>query len=223
MFRNLGPTIGKKLLFNEVIKLSYTKQDFIDGQILEASHLNNIEKGIENNDAAIGALQEEVSILKESGGTSGFSPTVEVEKTTEGTLITITDVNGTKTATIKDGVGVSKVDQITTSLADGGTNVVKIELTDGTFTTVQIRNGNAGNGIKSALLNDDYTLTLTFDDDTSYTTPSIRGETPIKGEDYFTNADKEELVAQVKASLPTITMIGIDADGVSHTFTLYGE
>jgi len=39
-----------------VIKLSYTKQDFTDGQILEASHLNNIEKGIENNDAAIEAL-----------------------------------------------------------------------------------------------------------------------------------------------------------------------
>ena len=36
--------------------------------------------------------------------------------------------------------------------------------------------GEDGNGIASVELNDDYTLTLTFDDGTSYTTTSIRGE-----------------------------------------------
>lgn len=35
--------------------------------------------------------------------------------------------------------------------------------------------GETGNGIASAVLNSDYTLTLTFTDGTSYTTPSIRG------------------------------------------------
>lgn len=35
--------------------------------------------------------------------------------------------------------------------------------------------GKDGNGIKSVVLNADYTLTLTFDDGTTYTTPSIRG------------------------------------------------
>lgn len=35
--------------------------------------------------------------------------------------------------------------------------------------------GATGNGIASAVLNADYTLTLTFTDGTSYTTPSIRG------------------------------------------------
>ena len=44
-------------------------------------------------------------------------------------------------------------------------------------------NGEDGNGIKSAVLNDDYTLTLTFDDGTSYTTPSIRGATGSSGKD----------------------------------------
>lgn len=39
--------------------------------------------------------------------------------------------------------------------------------------------GDAGNGIASTVLNDDYTLTLTFTNGTSYTTPPIRGE---KGE-----------------------------------------
>ena len=42
--------------------------------------------------------------------------------------------------------------------------------------------GKDGNGIKSAVLNADYTLTLTFDDDTKYTTPSIRGATGPQGE-----------------------------------------
>lgn len=36
--------------------------------------------------------------------------------------------------------------------------------------------GDAGNGIRSTALNPDYTLTVTFTDGTSYTTPSIRGE-----------------------------------------------
>lgn len=41
--------------------------------------------------------------------------------------------------------------------------------------------GKAGNGIASTVLNADYTLTLTFTDGTSYTTPSIRGEQGIQG------------------------------------------
>lgn len=36
--------------------------------------------------------------------------------------------------------------------------------------------GATGNGIASAILNADYTLTLTFTDGTTYTTPSIRGQ-----------------------------------------------
>lgn len=43
--------------------------------------------------------------------------------------------------------------------------------------------GKDGNGIKSAVLNADYTLTITFDDGTSYTTPSIRGATGSSGSD----------------------------------------
>lgn len=43
--------------------------------------------------------------------------------------------------------------------------------------------GKNGNGIKSAVLNADYTLTLTFDNGTTYTTPSIRGATGAAGKD----------------------------------------
>ena len=41
--------------------------------------------------------------------------------------------------------------------------------------------GATGNGIESALLNADFTLTLTFTDGTTYTTPSIRGATGATG------------------------------------------
>ena len=112
--------------------------------------------------------------------------------------------------------------------------------------------GNTGNGIASATLNPDYTLTLTFTDGTSYTTAPIRGEqgvpgddghspvvtatksgkvttisvdniviatvndgidgqngndgndgeTPVKGTDYWTPADKAEIVEDVLEALP---------------------
>lgn len=49
---------------------------------------------------------------------------------------------------------------------------------------------------------------------------SIRGAT---GAAYtLTDKDKATIVTNVKAAMPTITMTGIDEDGVSHTWTLYG-
>lgn len=56
-------------------------------------------------------------------------------------------------------------------------------------------NGKNGKGIKSVKSNSDYSLTIYFDDNTSYTTEPIRGEkgrdgyTPIKGVDYFDGKD----------------------------------
>lgn len=49
------------------------------------------------------------------------------------------------------------------------------------------------------------------------------GETPVKGTDYYTDADKAEMVAQVKAALSTLTLVGTDASGVEHTWTIYGS
>ena len=57
---------------------------------------------------------------------------------------------------------------------------------DGTewTTPISIRGeqGEAGNGIASAVLNADYTLTLNFTDGTHYTTPPIRGAQGVQGE-----------------------------------------
>ena len=50
-------------------------------------------------------------------------------------------------------------------------------------------NGIVGNGIASAVLNDDYSLTLNFTDGTSFTTSSIRGETGNGIDDIVLNSD----------------------------------
>ena len=93
--------------------------------------------------------------LKGEPGKDGTSATVSVSDIEGGHRITITDANGTKTVDVMDG-------------EDGHVGAPGAS-------------GKDGNGIKSAVLNADYTLTLTFDDGTSYTTPSIRGATGATG------------------------------------------
>lgn len=66
----------------------------------------------------------------------------------------------------------------TLMLTDSNGNVTSVTLPE----TKTILTGDTGNGIKSAVLNDDYTLTLTWTNGESYTTPSIRGAQGIQGE-----------------------------------------
>ena len=83
------------------------------------------------------------------------------------------------------GVGIKTVEQTTMSTDDNGKNIITITLTNGNQYTVELVNGSKGapgNGIESAILNDDYTLTLEFTEGGSYTTPSLRGPTGMTGE-----------------------------------------
>lgn len=67
---------------------------------------------------------------------------------------------------------------------DGYTPVKGVDYFDGAKgeTGATGATGATGNGIASAVLNSDYTLTLSFTDGTSYTTPSIRGEKGEQGD-----------------------------------------
>lgn len=130
---------------------------------------------------------------------------VVIEITDKDGTTAATVKNGANGADGSNGVGIANIYQKTYSLEDGGENVYVVELSDGTISNFKVRNGNKGadgvdgkdgvagkdgaagaagkdgNGIKSVVLNADYTLTLTFDDGTSYTTSSIRGETGPAG------------------------------------------
>ena len=113
-------------------------------------------------------------------GEDGFSPVAKVTQTGTGAVISITDKSGTTTATLAngkdgtDGVGIKSVAQTTTSNADDGNNVITVTLTNGTKSTFKVQNGSKGNA----------------------------GKTPAKGTDYWTEADKAEMVSDVIAALP---------------------
>ena len=67
------------------------------------------------------------------------------------------------------------------------------------------QNGAKGNGIKSAVLNADYTLKLTFDDGTSYTTPSIRGATGAAGTNGVDGKDGTSATHSWNGTVLTVT------------------
>lgn len=70
-----------------------------------------------------------------------------------------------------DGISVVSVEQTTTSSADGGSNVITVTLSNGKKSTFTVKNGSKGSK------GDD-------------------GYTPIKGTDYFTAAEAQEIAAQ---------------------------
>lgn len=79
---------------------------------------------------------------------------------------------------VHDGDG---IDSITKTSSSGLYDTYTILYESGNTSTFTIKNGN---GITSAVLNADYTLTLTFNEG-SYTTPSIRGEKGETGNVYY--------------------------------------
>ena len=79
------------------------------------------------------------------------------------------------------GVGIQKVEQTTISDEDGGTNVITVTKTDGSSSTFSVKNGNKGSA----------------------------GYTPVKGTDYFTEADKNELVNLVLANFTNVSEVGM--------------
>ena len=113
-------------------------------------------------------------------GKDGTSPTVAVSKSGKVTTITLTDKNGTKTATVNDGADGSSVSvsSVSESTESGGSNVVTFS--DGKKVTV--KNGKDG-------------------------------KTPVKGTDYFTDADQEDAKGDV-AQMVIETLKGLPVFGV---------
>ncbi len=116
-------------------------------------------------------------------GADGISPTVTTSKTGDTTTVTITDKDGTHTATIKDGakgVDGAKGDDGAKG-ADGFSPSVKVTKTGDT-------------------------ATITATDKDGTTSAEVKdGAKPVKGTDYWTTDDKSGIVADVLAALPTWT------------------
>lgn len=68
-----------------------------------------------------------------------------------------------------DGVGIAKIEQIEVSVADSGTNVFRITLTNDVYADIYVKNGSRGS----------------------------TGPAPERGTDYWTPADKAEVIAEV--------------------------
>ena len=108
-------------------------------------------------------------------GNDGVSPTVAVSKSGKVTTISITDAGGTKSATINDGENGTSVTVANVSESAVSGGTNTIVFSDGK--TVNIKNGKDGSN----------------------------GKTPVKGIDYFTEADQTDVVNSVLAALPTWT------------------
>ena len=147
------------------------------------------------------------SVTRTAGnGAAGTADTYTITYT-DNTTGTFTVYNGKDGSNGSNGVGIGSIVQTTASTADGGTNVFTVTLTNGESAAFSVKNGSrgsqgekgekgstgdrgaTGNGISSAVLNADYTLTLTFTDGTKYTTPSLRGATGATGSDASVTAE----------------------------------
>jgi len=89
---------------------------------------------------------------------------------------------GPKGDTGQDGIGIEKVECVKSSTNSGEINIIQVTLTDGTSTDFHIRNGDKGDTGEQGI-------------------PGADGKTPVKGTDYWTAADKAEIVNETKNAI----------------------
>ena len=139
-----------------------------------------------------------------------------------GTTLSVTSASGTSSADLKgekgdtgpqgpsgadgkdgsdgqpgaDGVGIKSVVQTTTSTEDGGTNVITVTKTDGSTSTIEVRNGSKGSTGAAGTDGKDGTNGKDGANGTD-------GYTPQRGVDYWTAEDQQTIVDAVLAALPS--------------------
>lgn len=197
---------------------------------VEGQHSFTILNGTDGKDGKDG-----VDGTNGKDGTNGVSPTVDVSTNTQASVVTITDVNGAKSFTItngtngqdgedgKDGTDGENGATFTPAVDDKGNLTWTNDKGLSNPTAVNIK-GEQGDEGFSPLIGvtsyDDRHVVVITGKDTSNTftvlngtdgqdgapgAPGEPGKTPVKGEDYCTEEDKEELVQRVIEALPKYT------------------
>ena len=138
-------------------------------------------------------LKGEPNILKIGTVEKGEEASASIEGDSPNQTLNLVLPKGDK------GVGVTKIEQTTTSADDGGTNVITITLSNGDALTFQVKNGSKGSA----------------------------GYTPKKGTDYYTETEKQELEKEllnnVKISRSVVKTTQTIAENTNYTIPLYYE
>ena len=142
--------------------------------------------------------EEQLAALK---GSDGISPTISTNKVNKTTTVSIVDIEGTKNFQIvdgsdgNDGVGITAITQ-TLSTEDNAMSPIEISLSDGTTSTVYVKNGKKGSeglSITSAIQTTSSTQsggknTVTFKDSNGNNVGSVDIYNGQKGENATTTA-----------------------------------
>lgn len=143
---------------------------------------------------------------------------ISVTEISGGHRVTTTDADGTETFDVldgSDGRGITEIKRTSGNGAAGTNDTYTIYYTDGSTSTFNVYNGANGSGGGSTEGGEngatftphvDSSGNLSWTNDKGLPNPetvNIKGPAPVKGTDYFTASDKQELVSDVLAALPT--------------------
>lgn len=223
--------ITQTVLICDSIICQTSTEEVVEGEykILSVTEIAELIADMDAATREAESLTQELRTAMENGdfnGNDGFSPSANVEQTSEGAVITVVDANGTTTATVKngvDGVGVAGV-SVTRSPDEYGFFYIILELTDGQIQHIPYKNGAA------TVEQTEEGAVVSITDAYGTTTAVVRngsdgepgepgtdgrdGYSPVRGTDYWTDADQEAIVQQVIAALGTPVFGTIDENNV---------